>query len=255
HVDTSRAEKLPGVRAVLTGYNTPEVRIGFQRDNFALKRDKVRQLRDEVAAVAATDPDVAAEAVDLIDVEYEPLPGVFDPWAAMEDGATLVHETDPRGRPRTSNEVALTFHHQSGDLDAGRRAARHVVTAEFSVPRIQQSCMGTAGCIAELDERGNLTMWAKTQIPFLAQRDFNRALAAIGLAGGNSRVIVPVLGGAFGSGLDTHAYEYIAILLAQRTGRPVKILYSREEEFANLSPRQCAVVQVSHGCDENGRLT
>ena len=115
--------------------------------------------------------------------------------------------------------------------------------------------MGTAGCIAELDDRGNLTMWAKTQIPFLAQRDFNRALEAIGLSGRNSRVIVPVLGGGFGSGLDTHAYEYIAILLAQRTGRPVKILYTREEEFANLSPRQCAVVQVAQGCDENGKLT
>jgi CO/xanthine dehydrogenase Mo-binding subunit len=79
HIDTSRAEKLPGVRAVITGYNTPEIRIGFIKDNFALKRDKVRQFRDEVAAVAATDPDIAAEAVDLIHVEYEDLPGVFPP--------------------------------------------------------------------------------------------------------------------------------------------------------------------------------
>ena len=79
HIDTSRAEKLPGVRAVITGYNTPEIRIGFIKDNFALKRDKVRQFRDEVAAVAATDPDIAAEAIDLIQVEYEELPGVFFP--------------------------------------------------------------------------------------------------------------------------------------------------------------------------------
>ena len=70
NIDASRAEKLPGVRAVVTAYNTPELRIGFLRDNFALKRDKVRQFRDEVAAVAAIDPDIAAEAVDLIDVEY-----------------------------------------------------------------------------------------------------------------------------------------------------------------------------------------
>ena len=70
HIDTTKAERLPGVRAVLTGYNTPEIRIGFLKDNFALKRDKVRQFRDEVAAVAAIDPDVAAEAVDLIEVEY-----------------------------------------------------------------------------------------------------------------------------------------------------------------------------------------
>ena len=86
HIDTSRAEKLPGVRAVVTGYNTPEIRIGFIKDNFALKRDKVRQFRDEVAAVAAIDPDIAEEAVDLIRVDYEPLPGVFTPEEALKQG-------------------------------------------------------------------------------------------------------------------------------------------------------------------------
>jgi len=255
HVDTSRAERLPGVRAVITAANTPQVRFGYLRDNFALKKDKVRHFRDEVAAVAAMDPDAAAEAVELIRVEYEPLPAVFDPYAAMMEGAPLVHETDPEGRPRETNEVPVAFHHVSGDIDAGRRAAKHVAEGRFSTPRIQQSCMGTAGCIAEFGGDGNLTIWAKTQIPFLAQRDFNRALAAMGLDGRNARVIVPCLGGAFGSGLDTHAYEYVAILLAHRTGRPVKIVYTRHEEFANLSPRQSAQVYVSQGCDEAGRLT
>ncbi len=254
-IDTSRAERLPGVRAVITAYDTPEVRIGFLGDNFALKRDKVRQFRDEVAAVAAIDPDIAAEAIALIDVEYEPIPAVFDPEEALTDGAPLVHEIDPKGRPRTGNALDLTFRHESGDLAAGERAARHVIEGEFSVPRIQQSCMGTAGCIAEFDGRDNLTIWAKTQIPFLAQRDFNRALGAMGLRGRNTRVIVPVLGGAFGTGLDTHAYEYIAILLAHRTNRPVKILFDREDEFANLSPRQSARTRIRQGCDAEGRLT
>jgi xanthine dehydrogenase molybdenum-binding subunit len=254
-IDVSRAEKLPGVRAVIRAQNTPELRIGYLQDNFALKVDKVRQFRDEVAAVAAIDPDIAAEAVDLIQVEYEPLPGLFCPHEAMREGAPLVHEADPDGRPRETNVVPMRFHHESGDVAAGRRAAKHVAEGEYSTPRIQQCCMGTAGCIAEFDTRGNLTMWAKTQIPFLAQRDFNRALATIGLPGRNTRVIVPCLGGSFGSGLDTHAYEYIAILLAHRAGRPVKILYSREEEFANLSPRQSASVRIEQGCDESGKLT
>ena len=254
-IDASRAERLPGVRAVLTAYNTPTVRIGFLQDNFVLKRDKVRQFRDEVAAVAAIDPDVAAEAVSLIDVEYEPLPGVFSPEEALRENAPLVHEVDPRGKPRTSNRLPLRFHHESGDLDAGRKAARFTAEGEFSTPWVQQCCMGTAGCIAELDLCGNLTIWAKTQIPFLAQRDFNRALADIGLAGRNARVIVPTLGGGFGTGLDTHAYEYIAILLAWRTGRPVKIVYTRDEEFACLSPRQSARVRVAQGCDAEGKLT
>ncbi len=255
HIDVSRAARLPGVRAVITAYDTPEVRVGFLRDNFALKRDKVRQLRDEVAAVAAIDPDIAAEAIELIRVEYEPLRGVFSPEEAMAEGAPLVHEVDASGKPRRDNRVPLDYHHLSGDLAAAERASRYVAEGVFSTPTIQQSCMGTAGCIAELDVAGNLTMWDKTQIPFLAQRDFQRALDAMGLAGRSARVIVPTLGGGFGTGLDTHCYEYIAILLAHRTGKPVKILYTREEEFAYLSPRQSATTRITQGCDAEGRLT
>lgn len=255
HIDTSRAERLAGVKAVITAYNTPEVRIGFLRDNFALKKDKVRQYRDEVAAVAANDPETAEEAVRLISVEYEPLPAVFSPDEAMTEGAPLIHETDARGRPRTDNMLPLTFHHESGDLEAGRHEACHTAEGEFSTPWVQQCCMGTAGCIAEFDMNSNLTIWTKTQIPFLAQRDFNQALSAMGLGGKNTRVIVPTVGGGFGSGLDTHAYEYIAILLAFRTGRPVKIVYTREEEFANLSPRQSSRTRIAQGCDAEGRLT
>jgi xanthine dehydrogenase molybdenum-binding subunit len=254
-IDTSRAKRLPGVRAVITAYDTPEVRLGFLRDNTALKRDKVRQQRDEVAAVAAVDPDVAAEAIDLIQVDYEPLPAVFTPEEALAPGAPLVHETDGRGRKLENNRVPLVYHHESGDPAGARRASRHVVEGTFSTPRIQQTCMGTAGCIAEFDMHGNLTMWAKTQIPFLAQRDFNGALAQMGLRGRNTRVIVPALGGGFGTGLDTHCYEYIAILLAWKAGRPVKIVYDRQEEFARLSPRQSATTHIVQGCDEAGRLT
>jgi CO/xanthine dehydrogenase Mo-binding subunit len=255
HIDTSKAERLPGVKAVITANNTPEIRIGFLRDNPALKKDKVRQYRDEVAAVAAIDPDIAQEAVDLIHVEYEPLPGVFSPLEAMKEKAPLVHETDPRGRPRSHNILPLKYHHESGDLNAGRRAAKHIVEGEFSTPLVQQSCMGTAGCIAEFDMNNNLTLWAKTQIPFLAQRDFNRALTDMGLKNKNTRIIVPALGGAFGSGLDTHAYEYIAILLALQTGSPVKIVYNRREEFACLSPRQSSQTKIVQGCDSSGKLT
>ncbi len=255
NIDTSRAEKLPGVRAVITAYNTPELRIGFIRDNFALKKDKVRQFRDEVAAVAAIDPDIASEAIDLINVEYESLPGVFSPREAMEEGVPLIHETDAQGRPRQDNRVPLNFHHESGNLEVGKNMARYIAEGEYSTQWVQQSCMGTAGCIAEFDMTNNLTLWAKTQIPFLAQRDFNQALSSMGLRGKNTRIIVPTLGGGFGTGLDTHAYEYIAILLAFQTGRPVKIVYNRDEEFANLSPRQSSQTKIIQGCEKNGKLT
>jgi xanthine dehydrogenase molybdenum-binding subunit len=255
NIDISKAESLSGVRAVITANNSPEVRLGFLRDNFALKKDKVRQYRDEIAAVAAIDPDIAEEAVELIKVEYEPLPGLFSPREAMKKGSPLIHETDAQGRPRADNLVPLRFHHESGDMAAGKRAAKYVVEGEFSTPRVQQCCMGTAGCIAEFDMNSNLTIWAKTQIPFLAQRDFNRALSDMGLRDRNTRVIVPPLGGGFGTGLDTHAYEYIAILLAFKTGRPVKIVYTRDEEFEYLSPRQSSTTKIIQGCDQSGKLT
>ncbi len=254
-IHTEKAQKLPGVISVLTGFNSPEVRVGFLRDNLALKRDTVRQFRDEIAAVAATDPQTAQAALDLIEVEYEPLDAVFDPHDALLDGAPLVHDTDARGRPIESNRLPLTFAHHSGDLEAARAASAHIARGDYSVPLIQQSCMGTAGCIAEFDMRDNLTIWTKTQIPFLAQRDFIRTLEEMGLEGRNAKVIVPALGGGFGTGLDTHCYEFIAILLAHDASRPVKILFDREEEFAYLSPRQSAQVHVEQGCDEDGRLT
>jgi len=255
HIDTSKAERIPGVRTIITAKNTPEIRFGFLRDNLALKLDKVRQYRDEVAAVAAIDPEIAEEAVDTIRIEYEPLPGVFSPEQAMKEGAPLVHETDPRGKPRNHNILPLKYHHESGNLETGKREAKHVAEGTFSTPLVQQCCMGTAGCIAEFDMNSNLTLWSKTQIPFLAQRDFNQALSAMGLKGKNTRIIVPALGGGFGSGLDTHAYEYIAILLAFQTGHPVKIVYNRREEFTNLSPRQSTQTRIVQGCDPNGRLS
>ncbi|MBW1785077.1 MAG: xanthine dehydrogenase family protein molybdopterin-binding subunit [Deltaproteobacteria bacterium] len=255
HIDTSKAERLPGVRAVITGANTPEIRIGFIRDNFALKKDKVRQYRDEVAAVAAVDPDIAREAIELIRVEYEELPAVFDPEEALKEGAPLIHEVDGKGRSKLDNRVPVPWHFTAGDVDKAKQEAAYTAEGRFTTPLIQQSCLGTAGCIAEFDMDNNLLIHTKTQIPFLAQNDFNRALSAMGLKGKNTRVVVPTLGGSFGTGLDTHGYEYIAILLAYRTGRPVKILYNREEEFAALSPRQPTQTHIIQGCDKTGRLT
>jgi CO/xanthine dehydrogenase Mo-binding subunit len=255
HIDISKAEKLPGVRAVITGADTPEIRIGFIKDNYALKRDKVRQYRDEVAAVAAIDPDIAQEAVDLIRVEYEELPAVFTPDEALRRDAPLIHENDPRGRPREDNLVPVPWKFTAGDVEKAKQEAAYLVEDHFETPLIQQSCMGTAGCIAEFDLQNNLIIHTKTQIPFLAQNDFNAALAAMGLKGKNTRVIVPALGGSFGTGLDTHGYEYIAILLAFKTGRPVKIVLTRHEEFTALSPRQPTRTHIMQGCDKEGRMT
>ncbi|GAB4264135.1 MAG: xanthine dehydrogenase family protein molybdopterin-binding subunit [Deferrisomatales bacterium] len=253
-IDTAEAEQVAGVRAVITAENTPEIRFGFLKDNTALKKGRVRQYRDEIAAVAATSPEAAAEALGKIRVVYEDLPAVFDPEEALAEDAPRVHDTDPRGKPVQDNRLRLPWKVEAGDLEAGERAAVHVAEGEYETQWVTHCCMGTSGCIAVFDARDHLTVYSNTQIPSLAKNDFQEALAAMGVDG-RVRVVNAAVGGGFGSKLDTYAYEYIAILLAHRTRRPVKILFDREEEFVATSPRQPVKVRVRQGCDAQGRLT
>jgi xanthine dehydrogenase molybdenum-binding subunit len=254
-IDASRARKLPGVKAVLTGDDIPLIPIGFMKDNLALKKGKVRQYRDEVAAVAAINSEIAREAVDLIQVEYEPLPAVFDPEEALLPGAPLIHETDAKGGPNKSNRLKLPWNLVCGDVDAGRAASTHVVEDRFSTTWVAHCCLGASGCLAEFDLSGNLTMHSITQIPYLAQNDFGAFLAGLGLEGKNVRILSTTIGGGFGSKLDTHVYEFIAILLAHKTNKPVRMIFSREEEFLAQAPRQPTRIRIAQGCDQYGRLT
>ncbi len=255
-MDTSKAEKLPGVKAVLTGYNTPSIKFGFYKDNPPLKANKVRSCRDEVAAVAAIDPDIAEEALDLIKVHYEILPAVFDPEEAMKEGAPLIHEEHVGGKEKKpTNVLNLPWKLISGDVEEARKNSAFISEDRFKVTWVNHCCMGTSGCLAQFDVKNNLTMYSITQIPSLAQRDFIDALAAMGLQGKKVRVIKTMIGGGFGSKLDTYAYEYIAILLSYKTRKPVKLLFTREEEFLATSPRQPAIIDIAQGCTKDGRLT
>lgn len=256
NIDTSEAEKLPGVKAVLTGYNIPTIKFGFYKDNTPLKSNKVCSCRDEVAAVAAIDPDTAEEAINLIKVEYELLPPVFDPEEAMKEGAPLIHEDHLGGKEKKpTNVLNIPWKLVAGDVEEGRKNSDYVAEDRFKVTWVTHCCMGTSGCIAQFDTRNNLTIYSNTQIPSLAQRDFTEALSAMGLQGKKVRLIKATIGGAFGSKLDTYPYEYIAILLAYRTRKPVKIIFSREEEFFATSPRQAAIIEISQGCKKDGTLT
>ncbi len=254
-IDTTKAEKLPGVKAVLTGATIPPFKFGVYKDNPPLKSDRVRSMRDEVAAVAAISPEIAEEALGLIEVEYEELPGIFDPLEAIKDGAPLVHEDHVGGKEKKpTNRLNFPWKLVAGDVDSARKEAAFVVEGTYSTQWVTHCCMGTSGCIAQFDSTNNLTMYSNTQIPYLAQKDYLEALAAFGLKGKRVRVVQTIIGGGFGSKLDTYAYEYIAILLAKTTRRPVKIIFTREEEFFATSPRQCTITKISQGCTKEGKL-
>ena len=255
HIDTSKAKKLPGVRAVITGYDIPDVRVGFLKDQTVLKKDKVRQFRDEVAAVAAISPEIAEEACDLIEVEYEELPGLFDPFEAMKEDAPLIHEVDARGRPIRTNILPLPWKFSAGDIEEGRKASAYIVKDTLETTWVNQCCMGTSGCIAEFDMNNNLTLYNQANVIFWDKRRIMEYFAQIGLKDSKVRIVNPIVGGSFGTKLDTDIYEFIAIQLALKTRRPVKILFTREEEFFALPPRQPAVFEIEQGCDKDGKLT
>jgi xanthine dehydrogenase molybdenum-binding subunit len=255
HIDTSKAEKLHGVRAVLTGFNTPNVPVGFIGDQTPLKRDKVRQFRDEVAAVAAIDEEIAEEALHLIDVEYEDLPPLFDPLEAMKPDAPLVHELDARGKPRRNNILPLPWKLMAGDIEQARAQSAHTVKDRFTTTWVHQTCMGTSGCIADFDVNNNLVFHSVTNVPFGGKDRLDMFLKNIGLKGSTTRVLTPFVGGSFGSKLDTDIYEFIAVLLAWETKCPVKIMFTREEEFVASPPRQPVIADVEQGCDADGKLT
>ena len=149
-VDTRRAAALPGVLAVLTAADVEQKPFGFAKDQTALKAGKVRCIRDEVAAVAAETAAIAEEALALIDVEYEPLPAVFDPGAALRPGAVRIHEQ------RADNATDLRYQFSHGDVDRAFAAATAVVEGEYRLNFVTTACLGTMVAIADWDAQGSL---------------------------------------------------------------------------------------------------
>ena len=243
-LNTSRALRLGGVKAVITAADNPPHKFGFARDNTPLKGHRVRCYADAVAAVAAIDPDIADEALSLIEVEYEPLPAVFDPAEALADGAPLIHED--RG---TNHFTHYEYRH--GDADQGWAEADVVVDESFELPYMSHAAMEPSFALASFDLRGRLTLHSTTQIPFLLQRDLADVL---GMKGRDVRVIQTAIGGAFGRGLDMYPFEPIAALLARTSGRPVRIAFDRAEEFRAAPLRQPMRATLHAGARRDGKL-
>jgi CO/xanthine dehydrogenase Mo-binding subunit len=244
-LDTSRAAALPGVLAVITAAEVEQHPFGFARDQLALKAGIVRCVRDEIAAVAAESAAIAEAALDLIEVDYEELPAVFDPQTAVRAGAPLVHEERP------SNHTDLRYQFSHGDIDRAFAEAAAVVEGEFRLNFVTPACLGTMVAIADWDPHGRLTMWSTTQVPFLYQRDLAQAL---GIGGDRIRVLQPPVGGNFGRGLDLYPIDVIAALLARRARRPVKIEFERVEEFIACPTREPCTIRLRTAADAEGRL-
>ena len=262
-IDTSAARALPGVHAVLTAADVPWQRpIGVAKDHLPLKRDRVRSPRDEIAAVAADSEEIAEAALKLIKVEYERLPMVANVEDALKANAPILHDEDlawttPDGRTEvlhkgSSNNVAMTFNYAQGDVAKGEAESDVVIEDVFWLHYVTHCCMGVSGVIAEFDADDNLLLYSNTQVPFLHKREFAEQL---GIDPGRIRIIQPPIGGGFGSKLDIYPFEPIAIFLAKVTKRPVKLVFTREEEFIASPTRQPVLLKLRSGCRKDGTLT
>jgi CO/xanthine dehydrogenase Mo-binding subunit len=243
-VDTSRAEKLPGVKTVVGGVNAPRIPYGISiLDELPVAVDRVRYIGDEVALVAAVSEDLAAEAASLIRVEYEPLPAVFDVQEAMAPGAPQLHQAAP-------GNLAVHFTLERGDVDAAFRQADCVFEAEYTTPIQHQGNLEPICCIAEY-QNGKLTIWGPFQSPFVARQYL--LAKPLGLPVGQVRLIQTTVGGAFGGKLDQRLYV-LAGLLALRAGAPVRLENTFEEELSTTRPRMPARIRFKTGFSKDGLL-
>ncbi|MDP2917540.1 MAG: molybdopterin-dependent oxidoreductase, partial [Dehalococcoidia bacterium] len=246
-VDTSKAERLPGVKSVLSKNNAPRklipVVFDVPPDRVAFD-DEVRFIGDEVAAVAAVTEEIAAEALKLIKVDYKELPAVFDPEEAIKPGAPMVHADKP-------GNIASSIKSSSGDVEAGFREADHVFEETFRTSAQRHACMETHGAIASFDPSGKLTVYTPSQLALVLQPILAEYLD---MPMTMVRIIKPYLGGGFGSKLDM-VVEHICALLSKIAGKPVKLILSREEEFSVGISRHACIIRLKVGVKKDGTIT
>jgi 4-hydroxybenzoyl-CoA reductase subunit alpha len=252
-IDTSRAVKLEGVVAVVTGKDAPNpfgiLPVGH--DEHALALDKVRYVGDNVACVAAVSEAIAEKALDLIDVDYELLPAYFDPEESMKAERDLIHDNKPQN-------LEKDYHHVFGDPDKAFAEADYVAEGRFLANEVTHAAMEPHSTLAsfEIDPHtgnpGRLTVWSSTQVPYYLQHKLSLVLE---IPMQQIRVIKPLVGGGFGGKSEVIPIEIIAGIAARAARKPVKITYTREEVFWAHRGRPRTIIDLKTGVKNDGRIT
>jgi 4-hydroxybenzoyl-CoA reductase subunit alpha len=252
-IDTSRAEKLDGVVAVVIGKDAPNPYgiLPVGHDEHALALDKVRYVGDNVACVVAVSGSVAERALELIDVDYEVLPSYFDPEESMKAQTNLIHDNKP-------GNLEKDYHHVFGDPDKGFAQADHLAEARFLANEVTHAAMEPHCTLASLEldphtgKLGRLTVWSSTQVPYYLQHKLSLVLA---MPMAQIRVIKPLVGGGFGGKSEVIPLEIIAAVAARKAQAPVKITYTREEVFWAHRGRPRTIIDLKTGIRNDGTIT
>lgn len=244
-LDVSKARSLPGVVSVLTHQDIPGENSYnlIETDQPILVEDIARFQGDVLAAVAAEDEDAAQAALDAIEVEYEPLPGIFDPVEAMKPGAPKLWPD----RDNVYDRLLLEY----GDVDAGFKEADIIIDNTYATQLIEHAFLEPEGAVARVEDNGVVVVYAGCQAPFHDRQQIARSLA---VPENMVRVIVPYIGGAFGGKWEIHVQIYTA-LLAQATGRPVRLIRTREESILTHVKRHPVTIRYRTGAKKDGVLT
>lgn len=259
-IDASRARALPGVHAVLTHQDIPRVLYASGGQSYPNPKpydqvsldNKVRHVGDRVAFVAAETVEIARQALELIEVDYEVLPAVFDPVEAMRSGAPIIHdEPDAIGIHDAQHNIVHHIHAEHGDIERGLAEADQVIERTYTVHQVQQASIEPHICITYWDEDDRLVVRTSTQVPFHVRRMLS---PLIGLPISRIRVIKPRIGGGFG-GKQEMLIEDICAHLTVVTGRPVRLEYTRVQEFTSARSRHPQIIRYRVGVKKNGLLT
>jgi 4-hydroxybenzoyl-CoA reductase alpha subunit len=248
-IDISRAARLPGVKLILTGRDVPDITYGVspaRYDEHVLAKDRVRHVGDEVAAVIAVDEETAEKALGLIKVEYEKLPAVFDPLEAIKEGAPQIHD-------RYRNNINTVVDHHFGDVEKGFAEADHIREEEFVGNHVSQSPLEPHASIAFWENEGStLVLYSSTQVPHYVHYMVARVLD---IPLGKIRILRPPVGGGFGQKAATTPLDLITAIASKKTGRPVKMVYSREEMFMYGRGRHKQHMRFKIGVKKDGTIT
>ena len=256
-INTKKAEQLPGVRAIVTGKDLT-ARMGlYLIDRPIFASERVRHYGEPVAGVVAITEDIAVEAAKLVEIEYEVLPAVYDPVESAQPGASLLHPDLGSYTvanfifPEPGTNISEHFKIRKGDVESCWSDCMAVAEGQFRLPPIEHVPLETHTSIALSEKSGQVTLWATSQSPF-AMRDM--IAQSLGIPHNKLRVIAPMVGGGFG-GKAGVTMEACAVVMAQAVeGRPVKLRFTREEEFVGTSVRQSLVSEIKVGCDKDGNL-
>jgi CO/xanthine dehydrogenase Mo-binding subunit len=255
-IDAARAEKAPGVRAVLTGADVRGILYGRRyRDISVLAQDRVRFMGERVAAVAAETLEEAENALELIEVDYEELPAVFDPIAALQEGAPIIHPdvNSYPGLPKPLERLSNAFVHDvwtRGEVVEGFAQSDLVIENTFTVPRVHQAFLEPHCCLVWIDNQNRVQMWSPNKVPHGLKESMS---AALQIPKDKIRVNPVAIGGDFG-GKGAPIDEPVCYLLALRTGRPVKMVMEYREEFIAGAPRHAAVIRLKTGVKRDGTI-